>query len=780
MSPTRIPPLSDSIRGLLSRLRWRIRLYVWLEGLALAMLWLALTFWLALAIDYLPILVGASELPRAARGVLLAVIGGVLALIVYRWILRRTFVRLRDRSLAVLLERRFGVFHDSLVTAVELHQQPQHAADFSEQMLSHTHQEALQHIGAVKLGGVFRLWPLAWKLVAAGALLIPIGIFSVAGNDAFSTWINRLYLLRNDPWPRSSRIEVVGIEVVPSVLGSSSGPPRLVEFQSQSVKVAAGSSVAVKVRADAGARVVPEYCTLYYQTADGDRGRVNLEKAGRPQDGYQLYSFDGKPFQGIVSGLRFDVVGFDHRVRDYAIQVVDIPAIVSTRVDCEFPSYVERLPLADQELIKGMQLARGSHVTLRSHANKPLVRVVVKNGATQAVQTIDVDPNDSRSFRYPVGTLDSDLSLEITLHDTDGIVTDRPERIFIAAVPDEAPRVRGMLRGIGTAVTPDVILPWTGSVEDDYGVGRSWIEVQVNGGQATRDFDFKLGRDGVIDAETDLRDQRTIEGGLQIKQQDKLLVAVRAADKYDLESGPNQAIGDRYELDVVDPAELLRILEREELGLRRRFELIVGEMGEARDTLVRVHDDLLAKSSGNAAEDPGAAADEPGDEKLDPAAKAERARSLRLLRTQRAQIQSRKSSQETLGVAESFISIRDQLVNNRVVDTEDRKSRLENQIAIPLRKIVDDRFPELDETLRGLEENLERPELAPQLADAAVQQASDLLAEMEAVLQKMLELETYNELVDLVRNLLKQQTELTEATKKEQKGQLLKDLIKKE
>ena len=115
--PTAVPP---EIRDVLAGLRWRIRGYVWLQGLALAATWIGVTFWAALAIDYLPILVGADEMPRLARAVLLAAIAAVTLWILYRWVLRRTFVPLADRSLAILLERRYRDFHDSLITAVEL------------------------------------------------------------------------------------------------------------------------------------------------------------------------------------------------------------------------------------------------------------------------------------------------------------------------------------------------------------------------------------------------------------------------------------------------------------------------------------------------------------------------------------------------------------------------------------------------------------------------------------------------------------------------------------
>src|SRR5436190_23291409 len=112
--------LSSDLQSLLAGLRWRIRLYIWAEGIALSATWLGLMFWVGFGLDYLPVLMGASEMPSVPRAVLLIVTGIALAFILYRWIGRRAFVSLGDRSMALLLERQFGQFNDSLVTAVEM------------------------------------------------------------------------------------------------------------------------------------------------------------------------------------------------------------------------------------------------------------------------------------------------------------------------------------------------------------------------------------------------------------------------------------------------------------------------------------------------------------------------------------------------------------------------------------------------------------------------------------------------------------------------------------
>ena len=127
-------------------------------------------------------------------------------------------------------------------------------------------------------------------------------------------------------------------------------------------------------------------------------------------------------------------------------------------------------------------------------------------------------------------------------------------------------------------------------------------------------------------------------------------------------------------------------------------------------------------------------------------------------------------------MATAFEDIRAELINNRV-DTEDRKRRLQEEISIPLEIIASDDFPRLIEKLVELEKFNGDATRESTLADETLQQTDELLAQMELILEKMLELETYNELIDLVRALISEQETLNEKTKKE-KAKRDKDLLK--
>jgi hypothetical protein len=766
---TTIPHTTD-LRSPLRKLRRRIRVYVWLEGLSLAVVWLALTFWVGLAVDYLPVMAGASEMPHTARLVFLIATAVVLAWIFYRWILRRTFVRLPDHSMALLLERKFGQFDDALVTAVELSDQPSPAGSLQQGMLEHTRQNAGSGLAGLPLRQVFRVSPLLAKGLLAVVATGSIGLFYVMNAQAFDIWTSRLYLLQDHMWPRKTQLEVIGIQL--QRISPTDGSQQLSELipfsTNREVKIAKGASAVVKVAADA-AKVIPEYCTIHYRTQEGQRGEVNMQKLGRIREGAQLFTYSEKPFRGILSSIDFDVRGLDHRVRDYRLTVVPSPAIVETQLACVFPEYMvnEELSLwlpRTVDLVSGTQLPIGTHVTISARSNKELASVIIRDKRDGSMTTIELDAGtaERQSFDFTVPSLRENLELEITLLDTDGVSNDPPHKLFIAGIQDSPPEINVTLRGIGTAITPQAIIPAIGKINDDYDIARSWFELRINDGE-TRQLDFALQPGQVVDAAVDFREMELEGDEFVVKPKDKLSMTVMAADKYDLGDTPNVGTGDRYQLEVVTADELLAMLERRELGLRRRFEQVIEELNEMRDSLSRIKSDPDSKA--------GTAPEDRDDTATNNSEADDRIESLRLLRTQRAVMQSQKSAQELLGIAESFADIRQELINNRI-DSEDRKTRLQDQIITPLRSVCQDLFPRLDQRLQELEKNIADENQRDSATDAVLETTEEILFALDQVLQKMVELETYNELVNIVRSLIKNQEELLEKTKKERVNQV--------
>lgn len=799
-TPTTIP-LAAEVQSVLAGLRWRIQAYVWLEGISLAVIWLAGTFWIALALDYLPVLVGASEMPQWTRALLLLVMAGGFGYILFRWVFERVAVPLSDRSMAMLLERRFTDFNDTLMTSVELSQRKPEESEFNSEMFARTSLLARELLPQVRLGQIFNLGRLAFLIFLAITLVSSFVAFGVKNLDALRTGVERLVFLQDQDWPRQAAITVVGIDVQRTPTPEDPAPrPLALKFDSnRKVKVAKGANITLRVQAalPPAAKIAPENCTVYYNSTGregvrSERGRVTMTLF-RDQAEARNFWLEEKPFKGILSTLTFDVVGYDHRVRDYQIEVVESPAVVETKLDLVYPAYIRDdatssyLPKLDKEYLpSGEFQPAGTHVTLKFRASKALKNAEIFNPETMQRQEIKVasDAQDRTRFTYEVPSLESNLALEISLVDTDGVTTEQPHRVFLSIIEDQPPQIDVTLKGIGSSVTPNVLIPLRGKVADDYGietqgekeqaVSVARLQVQTADRVDPKALPFQLKKGGSVEEDFDFRALRSQDKALELQPKGKLTLNVRARDRFNLNgSEPHEGAGQIYTLDVVTPEELLAQLEVREIGLRRRMEQVVEEMNQLRDSLLR-----LKSSLSPTAVEPKELGGDEGDQPKSPEEILRAKIALRRSRVTQGINQSEKSGQESLGVAVGFETIREELINNRV-DTEDRKKRLKDQIADPLKTICATSFPALDGQLRSLDEALEKLGAADppeDLADAALTQATDTIAELDAVLQRMLDLETFNELLDIVRDLLGDQEKLIDKVKAERKRQALEDL----
>ena len=191
--------------------------------------------------------------------------------------------------MAVVLERRFGEFRDSLVTSVEMSERPDHAEEFNPEMLSRTRDEALAHTGNVRLRDVFNFVPLFLSGTTAAVLVFSVTLFAVFGWDSFLHAASRIYLLDNEPWDRAAEIELIGVHVeLPESLVETTAALDELEFDEGTIRVARGSNLTLRIRADAG-KVIPHRCVVKFWLDDGESGKVDMEKFGTPKNGYQEY-----------------------------------------------------------------------------------------------------------------------------------------------------------------------------------------------------------------------------------------------------------------------------------------------------------------------------------------------------------------------------------------------------------------------------------------------------------------------------------------------------------
>ena len=491
--------------------------------------------------------------------------------------------------------------------------------------------------------------------------------------------------------------------------------------------------------------------------------RLGIARPGVDQ--FQEYSYT---FQGILASRDFDLIGGDDRLRDLRIEVVESPTIDKLTLRCEYPAYMDRTP-RDLPHTGVMHIAVGTKVIADARTNKDLVAVridTIVNEEAGPSETLHSDGDTAgwRAFEHTCDALSEDTTLPFTLTDTDGIESREPIRLALVAVPDLPPQLTARLDGIGSQVTAEARLPVVGRVIDDYGIDTLRFEYGIDEQEPAEQPIAELPQHPTelpLDAAMELEPLGLVPG-------QQLLVAVKAADRYDLAQGPNVGTSDRWLLEIVTPEDLRLALERRELMLRQRFESIVREVTETGDLLLDIR--FASVDESESADETEETEDRPDDveETVAPV-------TMRMLRIQRAVQNGRKNAHETLGVAEAFDDIQRQLINNRI-DTPELNQRLDQGIARPLHNIVDEMFPELQRRLAQLQEHAADNDTGPRLRDEAKQQVDRILRQMNDVLERMLELESFNEAVELLRAIIELQEELGNQTQERQK-QKLRELL---
>jgi hypothetical protein len=635
--------------------------------------------------------------------------------------------------------------------------------------LEEVHDQAAAAIDQVDPNRVFRWEPLLRKTMIVGPLLFLSLLLLFFSPSAFARAASRLTLLSDEPWPRRAQLEMVGVEL-PIITASDeqAEAPELIEFTERTLRLPRGSNGTLRIRAKADGAELPVVCTVHFQTDSGTRVQSNMRRIGRVADGYQSFVVDGPPLTGLSESLTLDVRGLDDRLDDFRIEAVPPPALTQVKVRVRYPDYLREPGSGPVDLETdyqaGLRVREGSNISLVATSSVPLgpTDVLIKSDLEEVKQPELLFSEDGLELSIPLDHFQAASMISIVPYDREGISAQAPYRYFLGVVLDQAPELDVKLVGIGSAVTPIAKVPVEATVTDDYGVRQLNFTVSPVAAEGEGDdvadesvsVSPQLDRQGKAAAELDLRD-RVADGQLtELSPGGAINLIVEASDHYNLGGDQHVTRSEVYRLQIVSGEELLALLERRELALRARLEQTIDETRSLRDSL-----DLLRRQS---------LSEQPEEADADPT----RQRQVRLLRIQQSGLQASKTSEELSGISFSLDDILREMVNNRV-DSVDRRERIGVGVRDPLRQIVEEPLQRLRDQIREIEKAVDDLETARTKTGSAVQTAEEVLLRLTAVLDKMLDLESYNEILDMVRDLIGDQEDLLEDTKSERKKRVL-------
>jgi hypothetical protein len=761
-------PSTDAVKRLLNRLRGITRRRALTYGFTKLVVELGLWFFATLILDK------TFEPSPVIRGIVLAAsaIWFIYRFVVY--IIRPAARPISDESMAALCAVTFPEESELLLTAVH----PADPEGQDPQLWTQTVEKANALADQLLRSGrlrapfdnkrSFRGW---FKAIAIVAAVVGLHYYN---SMYLPVWYSRVICLSSDLWPRQARIWVDGF---PEDANNPIGR----------IKIARGDDLDLRVWADANRPLVPKRVTMDYRDSNGVHRYATMVRQGAVNESEQPAS---KPndapadshsaplsftftLRGVLNPLTINFRGADVQLRGLYIDVVESPVIVKAQLRLTYPKYMNKKDRV-VNVSDSTQIPFGTKATLVLTPNKPLQSVTAQLTAVDGSKTSPAvtfikssDASQPDSFQLDLGELTSELSASFSLLDTDNLKSRKDATFAFSILPDAVPSPALAAKGMGVACTVDAIIPISGTITDDYGVSFARFAYTI-----TRRGEKLTGTIPIADwpeRPLDVKVNTTFEPvKADVLLDDSISLCIETGDGYDLpeERNPNVAQTPTTTLEIVTPQRMRTILEATELNLRRHFETVFDEVKTTRDLFNSISIQKEEQKKEPEGEGDAAASSTPAV----PVA-------VRLLHADRAVQNARKNMQEFLAEAESFEDLVDQMVNNHI-DTPEWKSRLHDGIAVPLTKIANESFTELEKRLIKFRTAMESDDWSalPGLKTAAATQFESVVVQLDAVLAKMLQMEDFNEAIEELRSIIKKQEKMESDMKVKQK-ESLEDLL---
>jgi len=712
---TTINPLPAVIRRKLNELRWNVS--VWFLADAFGRLGVAIVAMMLLSL-------GVDRYFRmdvAQRGFLLVVMIGVVAYLIVRRLILPLRRRLANDALCLQVERRHPELADALVSALQFSRMKDVSASGASPMLVNATIDAgaerARDIDFVDvLDRPTRRRNLGFGF---GAILIIAAAFALMPGT-MQLWAARNLMLSSDAWPQDTHLTVVGLNEKGVLI------------------VPRGDDMALRVEVEPGS-VVPDVVYVDYRVEG--RGRTTEQMVGVGEAAFRV------TFRNVLDPFRFRVRGNDEITPYYEVRLVDRPALESIEVHVTPPSYTG---LDQRQLPVGQgayPVLAGSVVEVRGAATKPLSHAELQWGA-ETVGPIAIAPADPTRFRFAIeGEALKSGTFGIAMSDLDGLRSKRPARFNLKVEPDQTPAARVELQGIGDLITQRARIPMTVRLTDDYAITAAAVVYEWGGGLDANIEPIEPVH-VPIDSISDQYGRPRIDEFSHTFDVETIDVPLNAHLTFHVEATDNDAIGGpkigesaSFSLKVVTEEDLRTELLRRETEQRMEFERLMKDqqalMVDARALLAGLDDEAerLSNADWRAFSD--------------------------------IEKKQRLAGGRTEGIAVRFRQIRAEVVNNRLEPPGGRtQARLTENIIGPLQAIAARDVPAAAD-LFDRARKVDGPGQRRELLIAAIDRQARILEKMREILDAMVKMEGYQEAINLLREVLNAQENVSEQTIRE-------------
>ncbi len=361
-----------------------------------------------------------------------------------------------------------------------------------------------------------------------------------------------------------------------------------------------GEDLVVLVRARG---VIPTRGWISWESKESS-GEARLTRLGRDRFRHL--------FKTLTEPLTFTVRAGDGRAGPVRAVPVRRPSVLALEGEIREPAYTGRHPGKVDLLARGgsLRLLAGSVLFLRGRADKKLsgARLGFAGGSLPG----KVDPKDPRKFSFTLEPREN-LTLRILPSDELGLEPRPAPTIRVTVVPDAPPWVTLASKGVGSMVTPRVRIPLLLRARDDVALSLLEVRQSLDGSnQENRNFTKAAPRGieafqpGAPSFEGELL---WVRGNTPLSPGKTLRLRALARDRFS-PGPPHQAFSEILEFKVVPEEVLRKELNRRQEEVRSQLEGLQESLRALRkdlDTRTRPEQGLPGELQGDAARAGGAA-----------------------------------------------------------------------------------------------------------------------------------------------------------------------------
>ena len=666
----------------------------------------------------------------ASRLLMLAAALAVIVVVAWRMLIQPLRLRLDDLDLAELLDRRRPGVGQRLTNVLQLPELLKRGKiDGSPAMIEAAVREDAAALEQIDLKSTFN-FSRRRKLVAllVGTMIV-VALFCSQFPSAAALWTKRWLAGSNVRWPQHTYLSVVGLNDEGRMLVPR-GESAMVEVDALPEFAAADGGWKIVGRSDLAAipgseepkSELPESVSIDYRSASGGRkqGSFTHFEGGR-------FRYELPP---VTEATMFSLVGGDDWLGPIEIEPIDRPAVKDLIVTAHVPGRAEPEVHHAAQQDSPLQFLPTTRLEIEMVSDQPLASARIAGSGEELPELEMVDVTHGRAEM----TIKNTQTLEFQLVGQRGALASKPFFLTIGLLVDRSPRVTIRVTGVGRRVTPTARIPLAIRAIDDFGIAQLAADLELtqivdSKPQASTHEPFleKLAVDGQalpLDVERQpvlkLADLNAVPGNL-------LRIRGRATD--DCVLGAQDGSSRWVPLQIVTPEELFY-----EILTRQRV-----ERGRFSKALEMAKGQLEAIPKVTSADDGGSIS-----------------RVHQVVARQIWQVATQLDA--TLG----------EMTYNDLGSPQAR-DLLESAIIGPLKKLHDEGFADITEKLQTMLAHREVRETDRQaLLDA--QQAA--VTEMQRILTQMSQWESFVDVINQLRQVIKTQNDVLESTEKTEKERI--------